>query len=84
MTDTPPAERPCSKCGAARDRRGQRYCRKCHAANMRNVRAAERSRIKTIDREVKAIRRAVEKPHGLFAWLKNVWPFTNVARGKND
>jgi len=30
--------RPCSKCGQPRDRIGQRYCRGCHAANMRATR----------------------------------------------
>lgn len=31
----PEAKRPCSNCGADRDRKGQRYCRACHAAYMR-------------------------------------------------
>jgi hypothetical protein len=35
--------RPCSKCGAPRRKPGQRYCRACHAAYMRDWRARERS-----------------------------------------
>jgi hypothetical protein len=32
MTDTP----CCSRCGGERDRKGQRYCRRCHNAAARN------------------------------------------------
>lgn len=32
-------KKPCSKCGRPRDRKGQRYCGECHAADMRARRA---------------------------------------------
>jgi hypothetical protein len=32
----------CSKCGLANDRLPQRYCKKCHAANMRRTRPKHR------------------------------------------
>ena len=32
--------KPCSSCGGARDRPGQRYCSGCHAAYMRRWNAA--------------------------------------------
>jgi len=36
---------PCSRCGGPRSRPGQAYCRKCHAARMREQRAKAREEL---------------------------------------
>ncbi len=50
-------ERRCSVCPGPRDRRGQAYCKACHAAYMRSFRVKQRALValaRTLIREGKA------------------------------